>query len=287
LREPNTAWDLRGVDVVAEATGWLSLRRWPRESASRAILVTLLVCTVCSALIAVTVTTLEPYREANRAAERALRVQEIVASVPGLADILGPGHAEGLESRWVHLETGAYADAADLGDYDPRRAARAHETSIRLPAERDIAGIVRRAHYANVFRVTDQGRTRLLILPVHGAGYVSTLYGYVALDSDLNTIRALTFYEHGETPGLGSEIDNPHWREQWSGKSVRDPSGTLRIEVARGPQSQDPDLARYQVDGISGATRTGAGVTNLLRFWLGPDGFGPYLARLRAEAGAS
>jgi len=249
--------------------------------------VTLLVCTVCSALIAVAVNTLEPYREANRAASRALRVQEIVAAVPGLADVLGSGPAEGLESRWVHLETGTYADATELGNYDPRRAARDPETSTRLSRERDIAGIVRRAHYANIFRVADQGRTRLLILPVHGAGYVSTLYGYVALDSDLNTIRALTFYEHGETPGLGSEIDNPRWREQWSGKSVRDLSGTLRIEVARGPRSQDPDLARYQVDGISGATRTGVGVTNLLRFWLGPDGFGPYLDRLRGEAGSS
>jgi len=273
---------------MAEGNGWLSVRRWPRESASRAIVVTLLVCTLCSALIAVTVGTLEPYRERNRAASRAARVQEIVAGIPGLADILGPVTAEGLERRWVDLETGAYADADELADYDPRKAARDPETSTQLPPERDIAGITRRAHYASVFLVTDdQERIRLVILPVHGAGYASTLYGYLALDADLNTIRALTFYEHGETPGLGSEIDNPRWREQWSGKWVRDPAGVLRIEVARGTRSQDEELARYQVDGISGATRTGVGVTNLLRFWLGPDGFGPYLDRLREEEGSS
>ena len=266
---------------MTETAGWLSLRRWPRESASRAILVTLVVCALCSALIAATVNTLAPYRERNRAALRALRVQEIVAGVPGLADILGPRGVEGLEARLVDLRTGGYANVDELAGSDPRKAARDPETSVELPPNRDFAGIGRRAHYATVFLAIDQGKTQLVVLPVHGAGYISTLYGYVALDADLNTIRAVTFYEHGETPGLGSEIDNPRWREQWAGKLVRDDSGALRIEVARGARSDDADVARYQVDGISGATRTGVGVTNLLRFWLGPDGFGPYLDRLR------
>jgi Na+-transporting NADH:ubiquinone oxidoreductase subunit C len=207
----------------------------------------------------------------------------MIATVPGLEDVVDALASDQLESRLVELATGAYIDDAADERFDPRKAARDPETSLALPRERDLAGIGRRANHATVFLVSEGDELRLLVLPVYGAGYISTLYGYLALDTDLNTIRGLSFYEHGETPGLGSEIENPRWREQWSGKWLRDPSGELRIEVAPGPAPSRDEDARYQVDAISGATRTSRGVTNLLRFWLGPDGFGPYLQRLRSE----
>ncbi len=246
-------------------------------------MITLVVCTVCSALIATTVSVLQPYREKNRTQQRRAHIQGIIATVPGLVDIVGSLETANLESRLVELTSGVYADDESSDRFDARKAARDPETSIVLSPERDLAGIGRRALLAKVFLVYEGGDLRLLILPVYGAGYMSTLYGYLALDADLNSIRDLSFYEHGETPGLGSEIQNPQWRDQWSGKWLRDPSGELRIEVAPGRAPSTGDEARYQVDGISGATRTGMGVTNLLRFWLGPDGFGPYLERLRAE----
>lgn len=270
-----------GPDRSAEG-GFFLLRRLPRESAARAIVVTLLVCTVCSALIAASVSLLRPYRERGRAQQRAERVQQIIASVPGLADAVGPLAAGRIESRLVDLETGEYVPGAPA-DFDARQAARDPERSVAIPPGRDLAGIERRARRAGVFLVYEQDRLRLVVLPVHGAGYVSTLYGYLALDEDLNTIRGLSFYEHGETPGLGSEIDDPGWRAQWSGKLLRDPEGELRIEVVQDAAPPGGEEARYQVDGISGATRTGAGVTRLLHFWLGPDGYGPYLERLRGE----
>jgi Na+-transporting NADH:ubiquinone oxidoreductase subunit C len=273
------------VDGVTDGAGWIGLRRWPRESAIRAIVITLLVCTVCSALIATTVSVLQPYKEKNRTQQRRARIQEIIATVPGLAGVVGPLASAKLESRLVELATGAYVDDAEAHRFDPRKAARDPQTSLALSPERDLAGIGRRAHLAKVFLVSEGDELRLLVLPVYGAGYISTLYGYLALDADLKSIRGLSFYEHGETPGLGSEIENPQWREQWSGKWLRDPSGELRIEVARGRAPSSGEEARYQVDGISGATRTGMGVTNLLRFWLGPDGFGPYLQRLQTERG--
>jgi Na+-transporting NADH:ubiquinone oxidoreductase subunit C len=242
--------------------------------------VTLLVCTFCSALIATSVTLLRPYREAHREHQRAARIHEIIAGVPGLAELVGS--AGRIEARLVELESGAYAEDGDPAGFDLQAAGRDPERSVALPPERDIAGIGRRPLRAPVFLVREQGRLRLLVLPVYGAGYVSTLYGYLALDGDLNTIRGLSFYEHRETPGLGSEIDAPRWREQWSGKAVRDPQGRLRIEVVQDAKPSGEE-ARYQVDGISGATRTGAGITRLLHFWLGPEGFGPYLERLRQE----
>ncbi len=273
------------VDDVTDTPGWPVLRRWPRESAARAVLITLLVCTICSALIATVVSVLQPYREQNRALERTQRIRELVAGVPGLEDLVGPLGSARLEPRVVDLASGSYVEGVDPALLDARAAARDPASSIALPPGRDLAGIGRRANLATVFEVFENGELRLLVLPVHGAGYVSTLYGYLALDADLDTVRGLSFHEHGETPGLGSEIENPRWREQWSGKRLRDPSGELRIEVARGRAPASGEDAAHQVDGITGATRTGIGVTRLLRFWVGPDGFGPFLERLRRERG--
>jgi Na+-transporting NADH:ubiquinone oxidoreductase subunit C len=148
----------------------------------------------------------------------------------------------------------------------------------------DFASVGRRAKYAPVFRVKREGGNGIeaVILPVHGYGLWSTLYGFLALDLDLNTIRGLTFYEHGETPGLGGEVDNPRWKHLWVGKKAFDENGDLRIAVIKGQVNPSAPAAKYEVDGISGATLTSRGVSNLIRFWLGDEGFGPYLDRLRA-----
>ena len=111
------------------------------------------------------------------------------------------------------------------------------------------------------------------------------LYGYLALAPDARTIVGITFYQHKETPGLGGEVDNPRWKSLWPGRLAYDERGNPAIRVKKGPAGsveEDP----YQVDGLSGATITSRGVTNLLRFWLGDDGFGPYLASYRDRAGA-
>jgi Na+-transporting NADH:ubiquinone oxidoreductase subunit C len=98
-------------------------------------------------------------------------------------------------------------------------------------------------------------------------------------------VRSIQFYEHEETPGLGAEIESDAFLRQWQGKRLRDETGALRIAVAKDPvDPASPDFP-YTVDGISGATRTGRSVTRLLRFWLGPDGYGPLLERLAAQGG--
>lgn len=271
-------------DTDAAPSGWIVLRHLPRESELRAVLVSLIVCLTCSAAIALTVSFLHPYKEANRARERQSQIEQIIASAPGLEGILDSS-ADGatelrLEARIVDLETGDYVPRVDPDRFDAQAAARDPESGVKIPQEADIAGLGRRARWARVYIVRDRDRLRLLVLPVEGAGYASTLRGYLALEPDLRTVRALSFYEHAETPGLGSEIDNPDWRALWGGKRAFDSEGRLRIAVDLGRVDPgDPD-APYRVDGISGATRTGTGVTNLLRFWLGPNGFGPYLDRL-------
>jgi Na+-transporting NADH:ubiquinone oxidoreductase subunit C len=267
------------------ARGWIGLRRLPRESALRAILLTLIVCAICSATIAAAVSILRPYQDANRTRDRAAYIEEIVASVPGLESVLGALRSAQLEAHVVELATGRIDADLDPVRFDAQRAAREPDASTALPGEQDLAGIGQRANHAVIYLVRKHGELRLLLLPVYGTGYISTLRGYLALDADLNTIRGLSFYEHAETPGLGSEIENPRWRELWVGKRARDAAGALRLGVARGAVDPDSPDADFLVDGISGATRTGVGVTNLLRFWLGPDGFGPFLERLAREGG--
>jgi Na+-transporting NADH:ubiquinone oxidoreductase subunit C len=133
-----------------------------------------------------------------------------------------------------------------------------------------------------VYRVSGpDGELKTLILPVCGYGLWSTLYGFLALEGDLRTVQGLKFYQHAETPGLGGEVDNPKWRALWRGKVVFDEQWRPRVELVKGSVDPSAPDAAHKIDGLAGATLTSRGVTNLLNFWLGDEGYAPYLARLR------
>ena len=136
---------------------------------------------------------------------------------------------------------------------------------------------------AEIFVVRDGDAIEQVILPVSGAGLWSTMYGYLAVEPDGITVRGLRFYEHAETPGLGDQVERADWLAQWPGKQLFDAAGDVRIEIVRG-KVMESDQAIYQVDGLSGATLTGRGISVFLRRWVGPDGFGPYLQTLSAKA---
>ena len=136
--------------------------------------------------------------------------------------------------------------------------------------------------YTTVYMVEKDGEVEILILPVRGYGLWSTLHGFIAVKGDLNTVVGMGFYQHGETPGLGGEVDNPKWTGQWPGKTLFDENGELAVEVVKGGVDPQSPKAVHQVDGLAGATLTGNGVDNLLKFWLGQNGFGPFIANLRA-----
>ena len=246
------------------------------------------VCLVCAVMVSGSAVALRSLQAENAERER----QRNVLYAAGLAD---PGEGlddAGLAERFadvravvVDLETGAEIPGVDPAIVDPLVEAGLTETS--RPAEDNLARIRRVERRSVVYRVEREGRLEAVVLPVRGQGLWSVLYGFVALESDLDTVRGLTFYEHKETPGLGGEVDNPGWKALWPGRRVFSPlTGEPVIEVARGaagPAAQDP----HRVDGLAGATMTSRGVTNLLRFWLAESGFGPYLEGLRAAAPAA
>jgi len=247
----------------------------PNDDPRKSLGVAFGVALACAIAVSTAATLLRPVQQANLEAERQAQLAAMIERLPGMTDILAGAGADSLQARTVDLTTDTFADDISALALDQRAAANDPERSIALAPEQDIAGIKRRSNFAPVYFLEKDGEPFLTILPVHGAGYASTLYGYLALEADLNTVAALTFYEQGDTPGLGARVADPAWTALWAGAQIADETGEIRIESVR--DAEGP----YQVDAISGATRTSNGVTNLLRFWLGEDGFGPFLANLR------
>ena len=153
--------------------------------------------------------------------------------------------------------------------------------SESLSGDEDIAGIKRQEEYGLVYIVNDdQGGLDKIILPVRGYGLWSTLYGFIALEENLNEVVGLGFYEHGETPGLGGEVDNPTWKAKWEGKKVYE-DGEVQLTVVKGEVPQGAPNREYKVDGLSGATLTAKGVDNLIKFWMGENGYAKFLSNLK------
>lgn len=114
-----------------------------------------------------------------------------------------------------------------------------------------------------------QGAEQVTIIPIAGKGLWSTVYGFLALKTDRNTIKGVTFYKHGETPGLGGECDKEWFTSNFVGKTLKDASGKVVFGVAKGKQSP-ANCKRYGgiehcVDGMSGATITSNGITELVQ----------------------
>ncbi len=245
----------------------------------KAVLVVLTVALVCALLVSVTAVMLRPHHIANLESERMARLESILESVYGF---LGDITFEDIEARVVNLDSGDYQDDADPASYESYKSATDPASSIAIPTAEDAAGIKRRENHAVVYLVrSTKQRIEALILPIRGVGYQSLLRGYLALAGDAREIIAFKVYEHGETPGLGSRIQDPQWEALWPGKQALDEDGSVLVRVAKPGDGNRSS----RVDAISGATRTSMGVNGMLRFWLGELGFGPYLARVREGRG--
>lgn len=259
-------------------------RQFDRDSISNTLIVAIGLSLVCSIIVASAAVVLKPIQVKNQEEFR----QKIILEVAGLMQPGGDINAlfGAIETRMVELESGTYTEAIDADSFDALMAAGDSELGLSIPEELDIAGIRKRAKYAPVYLVRNNGDLEQIILPVYGKGLWSTMLGYLSLASDGTTIKGLRFYAHAETPGLGDQIDKPEWRAQWVGKQVYELGDMPKIEVIRGPVPADSPNIDYQIDGLSGATLTGRGVTYLVQYWTGPHGFGPYLKTYReAEAG--
>lgn len=259
------------------------------DSKSRILLVTLAVCAVCAVLVSVAAVGLKPRQEVNQRLEKLRNILDAGGLLHAGADV-PEIYNRRVEADFIRLADGASMPGKGVPEgvtpetFDFRRLAASPETGRAIEPKDDLAGLRRIPEFMPVYSVRDAaGKLSKVILPVVGKGLWSTMFGFLALDADFRTIRGFTFYEHGETPGLGGEIDNPRWQKKWQGKLAFSEDGQVMIEVLRGSVEAGDPLAPYRVDGISGATKTTQGVQGLVRFWLGENGYGPFLDRAAEE----
>jgi len=250
------------------------------DSTSKTLMVAFALCIVCSVIVSAAAVMLKPAQEINKTLDRK---RNILAAAGMMDDSLSVDEQFAqITTRVVDLRSGKFTEEVDAQEYDQRKAAKDPARSEALSVQDDLANIARREDFALVYLVEDeQGEVSKIILPVRGYGLWSTLYGFIALESDADTVAGLGFYEHAETPGLGGEIDNPRWKAAWPGKKVyRD--GDVAIGLIKGAVDTSSANAAWQVDGLAGATLTARGVTNLMHFWLGENGFAPFLKNLKS-----
>ncbi len=268
------------------------------DSLSNIVRVSLILCLVCSTLVSVFAVGLRPWQQENRQLDKKrniLVVADIVqpnqsVSSQQIYDYFKQSSKIWVEEKLIDLRSGDVVDRVEgfeeTQDYDALLAAKDANLSDTVDPAQDFARIRRREHYTFVYFVYKKDQLDQILLPIRGMGLWSILHGFISLGDDLTTIRGIGFYEHGETPGLGGEVDNLAWKNKWKGKLAFDEDGTVRIEVIRGAVSSKTLDSQFEIDGLSGATFTSKGVTDMLRYWLGEHGFGPFLSKLRRQGRA-
>lgn len=255
----------------------------PNDSFKKTIAVALALCFVCAILVSFSAVALRPLQESNKALDMQKNILEVAGLLNEETDI--EVAFQEIETKLVDLESGDYVDSIDVNTYDPRKAAKDPKFSVAIPKDKDIASIRKKAKYSKIYLVKEGEQIKTIILPMHGYGLWSTMYGFLALEADAQTVVSINFYDQAETPGLGGEVVNPVWRALWKGKNVYNESGDVALGLIKGNVNPERDGAEFQVDGLAGATLTSNGVTNLVRYWMSQEGYAPYLEKIRQEEG--
>jgi Na+-transporting NADH:ubiquinone oxidoreductase subunit C len=257
------------------------------DSTKYTVIFATVVCVVCALLVSVAAVSLQPRQAANAR----LYMEKNVLLAAGLAE---PGadlseqqvravFDKSIKARLVDFETGALVpeDKVDARGYDQRKAR--NDPGASRVAPPNNAGIGRIPNYGIVYFIMKDDAVDQIVIAVEGLGMWGTIYGFLSLAPDGNTVRGLTYYDQKETPGLGGEIGNPKWQALWHGRKGFDDQWNARITVIKGeagPAETDP----LRVDGLSGATVTSNAVTRLMQFWLSDNGYGKFLKRFREGA---
>ena len=237
------------------------------------LIIPLVACIACAIIVSVTAVSVRPEQNLNVENEKKIKI----LAAAGIQTDRVEEEFSKIKTVFVDFET----DKLVIIDpaYDHIKAASNPDLSTVIPKADDIAVLKRRENIGTIYVwVDEQNDIEKLVLPIRGYGLWGTLYGYLSLDSDLNTVRGIEYYDHKETPGLGGEVDNPNWKSDWNGKRIYNDDGSVALYVTKGASSTD-----YEIDGISGATLTTNGVSNMIKYWLGDNGYGPIIKNLNEE----
>lgn len=269
-----------------------------RDSVLGTLTVATVLCVFCALLVSSARVMLLDLQETNKQLDR----KKNILLAAGLLDDeastqeIDKIYAERVRPILIDLDENEVvpSDEVNYEEYDPREALDDEAQTSPVDPSGPTPGVVRREKLAFIYEVGNEQGVELYVIPIYGKGLWSTMWGFLAIDADGRTLRGITFYEHGETPGLGGEIDNEGWKAKWaaqdpgSQKFAYDEEGNVAIRVVKGNADPNSQNYKYQIDGLSGATITTRGVSDLVQYWLGPDGFGPYLKKVTgAESAAS
>ena len=251
-----------------------------KDSIKNILMIGIGLCLVCAAVISIIAVGLKELQKNNAILDQ----QKKIVAAADLQGFYGSTEVafDSIEEIIIDIEEGLITNDS-TEKYDLSKELRDPSRHKVLSSIEDIATIKKRENFSKIFLEYREGQLNTVILPVRGYGLWGILYGYLAISSDLNTIVGLEFYEHKETPGLGAEVDNPKWKALWRGKKIYDENGEILIKVVKGKVDNSRDMSTYEVDGLSGATLTSNGVSNLLAYWLSDSGFKKFLNNLKQE----
>jgi len=252
------------------------------DSLEKTIAVALSLCFVCAILVSFAAVALRPLQIENKAMDMKKNILDVAGLLEDSTDIHN-AFAEQVEEKLVDITTGDYVEDMDVVAYDQRKAAKDPAQNIVLESSDDIASIKRKAKVAKVYLVKKGDTIDSIILPMHGYGLWSTMYGFLALEADGQTVKSINFYDQAETPGLGGEVVNPNWRALWQGKKVYNDAGEVQLGLIKGVVDTNKAGSEYDVDGLAGATLTSLGVSNLVKYWMSKEGFSAYLDKVRTK----
>ncbi len=268
------------------------------DSFEKTVAVAFALCLVGAVLVSGSAVILKPLQVSNKAADEKTNILEVAGMLEEKTNV--EEAFKKFEPKIVDLETGDYVNDMNPETFDQRKASKDPALGVEIPSDKDIAKIGRKSKYAKVYLVKEDGKTKAVIIPVSGYGLWSTMHGYMALEDDGQTVIGLNLFDQAETPGLGGEVVNPKWKALWKGKKVYKEAneagtdfqkkhhtevGEPILTLVKGSVDPSKPGALHQVDGLAGATLTSNGVNNLIRYWLGSEGFAPYLAKFRAQRG--
>ena len=250
-----------------------------KETFGRTLVFVFIVCLVCAALVSTSAVVLKPLQTANKLLDQQTKILETA----GLLEQAGSDsksivatYQKFVEAKMIDLNSGEFIEG-NVETFDERAESRNLDNSSK-PIN-DIAGINRRANNAVIYLIkSEQGKVESVVLPIIGSGLWDLMYGYIGLETNLNTVKSVIYSDHKETPGLGAEVLNPRWKALWPGKKLFDEQHNVAIQIVKGGAKKG-DV--HGVDALSGATLTSNGVENTLHFWLGDEGYGPFIANFR------
>lgn len=255
------------------------------DSVSKTLGVAFVICLVCSLVVSFAAVNLRDLQKENATNNQSIKILQAAKIYDSSVDV--KIQFSKLEMKYVDFNSGKILDSYEnfvIEDYDQLKSTRNPNLSTSLSASEDIAIIKNRENVGKFFIVRNEDSSiDKLILPIRGYGLWGTLYGYMAIEEDFNTVAGLEFYDHKETPGLGAEVDNPKWKAMWPGKKIYE-NDEVKLAVMKGKVETDDANIDYKVDGLSGATLTSRGVTNMISYWFGESGYAKLFKELSYES---